>query len=61
MLRRHNFVNLVYLVAKAAVQQSIEEHGNIEALLENGKQIAQRRREFAEGLKKGKAEPMDIS
>jgi predicted ATPase len=61
ILRRHNFVNLVYLVAKAAVQQSVQEQGNIDTLIENGKKRAQRRREFAEGLKKAKGEVMDIS
>jgi len=61
VLRRHNFVNLVYLVAKAAVEQAIQEQGNIDHLLESGKKNAQRRREFAEGLKKAKGDPMDTS
>jgi hypothetical protein len=52
---------MVYLVAKAAVEQSIREHGNIDLLIEEGKKNAQRRREFAEGMKKNKSEPMDIS
>ena len=59
-LRRHNFVNMVYLVAKAAVEQSLREHGNIDALIEEGRKNASRRREFAEG-KKMKGEPMDTS
>jgi len=42
-LRRHNFVNLVYLVTKAVVEQAIEENGNIDALIENGKRNVQRR------------------
>jgi ubiquitin carboxyl-terminal hydrolase L5 len=61
MLRRHNFVNLVYLVAKAAVTQSLQEHGNIDKLVEDGKKVAQRNREFAESVKKKKDEKMDIS
>jgi ubiquitin carboxyl-terminal hydrolase L5 len=60
-LRRHNFVNMVYLVTKAAVEQSIREKGNIDALLEEGRKNAQRKREFAEGMKKMKGEPMDTS
>lgn len=60
-LRRHNFVNMVYLVAKAAVEQEIQQNGNIDALLDNGKNIAQRRREFAEGMKKMKGDRMDTS
>jgi ubiquitin carboxyl-terminal hydrolase L5 len=60
-LRRHNFVNMVYLVTKAAVERSIQENGNIDALIEEGKRNAQRRKEFAEGMKKMKGEPMDVS
>jgi ubiquitin carboxyl-terminal hydrolase L5 len=62
-LRRHNFVSMVYLVAKAAVQQAVKDKGSIDALIEAGKKNASRRREFAEGLKKMKGDPesMDIS
>ena len=60
-LRRHNFVNMVYLVTKAAVEQAVGEKGNIDELIEEGKKNAQRRREFAEGMKKMKGEPMDTS
>ena len=60
-LRRHNFMDMVYLVTKAAVEQSIREKGNIDELIEEGNKNAQRKREFAESAKKGKAEPMDIS
>lgn len=60
-LRRHNFVNMVYLVTKAVVEQSVNEKGNIDELIEEGKKSAQRRREFAEGMKKMKGEPMDTS
>lgn len=60
-LRRHNFVNMVYLVTKAVVEQSVKEKGNIDGLLEEGRKSAQRRREFAEGMKKMKGEPMDTS
>ena len=60
-LRRHNFVNMVYLVTKAAVEQSIREHGNIDELIEKGKKNAQRKREQAEGMKKMKGEAMDTS
>jgi ubiquitin carboxyl-terminal hydrolase L5 len=60
-LRRHNFVNMVYLVTKAAVEQAVREKGNIDSLIEAGKTNAQRRREFAEGMKKLKGDPMDTS
>jgi ubiquitin carboxyl-terminal hydrolase L5 len=60
-LRQHNFVNMVYLVAKAAVEQAVSEKGNIDTLIESGKKNAQRKREFAEGLKKMKDDPMDTS
>jgi ubiquitin carboxyl-terminal hydrolase L5 len=60
-LRRHNFVNMVYLVAKAAVAQEIQKNGNIDALIDSGKKNAQRRREFAEGMKKMKGDRMDTS
>jgi ubiquitin carboxyl-terminal hydrolase L5 len=60
-LRRHNFVNMVYLVAKAAVEQEIQQNGNIDALIDTGKKNAQRRREFAEGMKKMKGDRMDTS
>lgn len=60
-LRRHNFVNMVYLVAKAAVEQAVQEKGNIDSLIEAGKASAQRRREFAEGMKKLKGDRMDTS
>ena len=60
-LRRHNFVNMVYLVAKAVVEQSVKEKGNIDDLIEEGRKSAQRRREFAEGMKKMKVEVMDTS
>ena len=60
-LRRHNFVNMVYLVAKAVVEQAVKEKGNIDDLIDEGRRSAQRRREFAEGMKKMKAEPMDTS
>jgi ubiquitin carboxyl-terminal hydrolase L5 len=60
-LRRHNFVNMVYLVAKAAVEQEIKEKGTIDGMIETGKKNAQRKREFAEGFKKMKGDPMDIS
>jgi Ubiquitin carboxyl-terminal hydrolases len=59
VLRRHNFVNLVYLVTKAAVQESIERSGNIDELIENGKASARRKSEFVEGMKKSKGDPMD--
>lgn len=52
---------MVYLVAKAAVEQSLREHGNIDELIEEGRKNASRRREFAEGMKKMKGEPMDTS
>ena len=61
VLRRHNFVNMVYLVAKAAVEQSIREHGNIDGLLEEGRKTAQRKREIAENMRKMTSEPMDTS
>jgi ubiquitin carboxyl-terminal hydrolase L5 len=61
VLRRHNFVNLVYLVAKAAVEQSLAEKGNIDGLIEAGRNSAKRRRELVANLKKGKEEPMDTS
>jgi ubiquitin carboxyl-terminal hydrolase L5 len=60
-LRRHNFVNVVYLVTKAVVEQSVKEKGNIDDLIEEGRKSAQRRREFAEGMKKMKVEAMDTS
>jgi len=60
-LRRHNVVNMVYLVAKAAVEQAVREKGNIDSLIEAGKTNAQRRRELVEGMKKLKGDPMDTS
>jgi len=60
-LIRHNFVNMVYLVAKATVEESVRENGNIDTLIEEGRKNASRRREFAEGMKKMKGEPMDTS
>jgi ubiquitin carboxyl-terminal hydrolase L5 len=60
-LRRHNFVNMVYLATKAAVEQEVREKGNIDSLIDAGKTNAQRRREFAEGMKKLKGDPMDTS
>jgi ubiquitin carboxyl-terminal hydrolase L5 len=55
-LRRHNFVNLVYLVTKAAVAQCIQEDGNIDKLIEDGRKVARRTRQFAEMVKKKKGE-----
>ena len=52
---------MVYLVAKAAVEQSVQEKGNIDELLEDGRKNAQRRRKFAEGMKRMKGEHMDTS
>ena len=52
---------MVYLVAKAAVEQAVQEKGNIDSLIEAGKASAQRRREFAEGMKKLKGDRMDTS
>jgi ubiquitin carboxyl-terminal hydrolase L5 len=61
ILRRHNFVNLVYLVTKAAVEESIIREGNIDTLIENGKASARRKSEFVQGTKKLKGDPMGTS
>jgi ubiquitin carboxyl-terminal hydrolase L5 len=47
-LRRHNFVNMAYLVVRAAVELAVSETGSIEALIEEGKQRAKRKREAVE-------------
>lgn len=59
-LRRHNFVNMVYLIARAAVEQAVREKGSIDALIEEGKKEARRKKELAEGMKMRK-EMMDPS
>ena len=51
-LRRHNFMNMVYLVAKATVEQAVREKGSIDTLIEDGKKEARRKKDFAEGMKK---------
>lgn len=64
-LRQHNFVTMVYLVAKAAVEQSLREKGSIDELIEDGKkrsrQKAQDYDEFRKRMKMVKDSKMDIS
>ena len=64
-LRQHNFVTLVYLVAKAAVEQSLREKGSCDELIEEGKNRANKRaqdhEEFRKRMKLVKDSTMDTS
>jgi ubiquitin carboxyl-terminal hydrolase L5 len=64
-LRQHNFVTMVYLVAKAAVEQSLQEKGSIDGLIEDGKKRAKQKAqdydEFRKRMKLDKDSKMDIS
>jgi len=64
-LRQHNFVTLVYLVAKAAVEQSLREKGTCDELIEEGKNRANKRaqdhEEFRKRMKLVKDSKMDTS
>lgn len=63
ILRRHNWMNMVYLVTKAAVQQALTEKGNIDELVETSKRNAKTRIAALEAFKnkKVKTEAMDMS
>jgi hypothetical protein len=64
-LRQHNFVTLVYLVAKAAVEQSLRDKGSCDELIEEGKNRANKRaqdhEEFRKRMKLVKDSKMDTS
>ena len=64
-LRQHNFVTMVYLVAKAAVEQSLRERGSIDGLLEEGKKRAREKAqvldEYRKRMKMSQDSKMDIS
>ena len=64
-LRQHNFVTMVYLVAKAAVEQSLQENGSIDGLIENGKKRAKQKAqdfdEFRKRMKLANDSKMDTS
>jgi len=52
VLRRHNFVNMVYLVAKAAVEQAVRQEGGVDALIEEAKMEARRKKQVADAVEK---------
>jgi len=52
VLRWYNFVNMIYLIAKVAVEQAVRQGGGVDALIEEGKMEAWRKKQVADAVEK---------
>jgi len=60
VLRRHNFVNMVYLVARAAVEQAMQQERGVDALIEEGKVEARRKKQVVDAAEMQKGMMSEI-